>query len=72
MLKVVQLVLKPKLFWGWICLKAGLVSGPDMSKLFVAGLVSGPDLSKNFGARLGLRWEVSWSLFFYAPTTYLP
>ena len=48
LLNVVQLVLKPKLFWGWTCLKAGLVSGPVMSRGRTCPSTLGLDLSQGW------------------------
>ena len=48
LLKVVQLVLKPKLFLGWTCLKAGLVSGPHMSRGWTCSSTLGLDLSQGW------------------------
>ena len=45
-----KVILGPDLSQGWTCLRAGLVSGQNLSKHFRARLVSGLDLSKNFGA----------------------
>jgi hypothetical protein len=54
-----KVILGPDLSQGWTCLRAGLVSGQDLSKHFGAGLVSGLDLSRGWSCPKTLGQEVS-------------
>ena len=57
-----QLLLQPKLFWSLTCLKAELVSGPDMSWGRTCPSTLGPELSQGWtclGAGLALGLDLS-------------
>ena len=54
-----KVILGPDLSQGWTYLRAGLVSGQDLSKHFRAGLVSGLDLSRGQTCPKTLGQEVS-------------
>ena len=43
-----QWCLNVQAFWGWTCLKAGLVSGSELSQSSRSGNILWPEVSKNF------------------------
>ena len=49
------------LSWGQTCVRTGLVSGPDLSKIFGAGIVQKLLGRKCLADRLDSRPDVSWS-----------